>query len=129
MYEVIEHGTQRFWSSEKINSSLNWGDLTGRRITQVHYRNSVSQAVNSIRHVLSFELWWGAESWRDFVHKLKIVLKELRETFVGLKIIESKYRNLDRNCIQNVIQETDALASIIYRSIETAKFNQEKEKW
>jgi four helix bundle protein len=29
----------------------------------------------------------SGESRRDFIHKLKIVLKELRETFVALKII------------------------------------------
>src|SRR5579872_6132634 len=30
----------------------------------------------------------GAESRADFVHKLKVLLKELRETLVGLKIIK-----------------------------------------
>lgn len=32
----------------------------------------------------------SAESTNDFVHKLKIVLKELRETLVCLKIIDRK---------------------------------------
>ena len=95
--------------------------ITGTQLAKQLIRSGTSSALN-------YGEAQGAESRRDFIHKLKIVLKELRETFVGLKIIEGKYRNLDRNCIQNVIQETDALASIIYRSIETAKFNQEKEK-
>ncbi len=30
----------------------------------------------------------GGESKRDFVHKIKVVLKELRESFRGLKIID-----------------------------------------
>jgi four helix bundle protein len=33
----------------------------------------------------------SAESRKDFVHKMKIVLKELRETLVGLKIIEQAH--------------------------------------
>jgi four helix bundle protein len=32
----------------------------------------------------------SAESTNDFVHKMKICLKELRETFVALKIIQAK---------------------------------------
>jgi len=36
----------------------------------------------------------GAESNKDFIHKCRIVLKELRETFVSSKIIE-KSNNLD----------------------------------
>ena len=32
----------------------------------------------------------SAESRRDFIHKMKIALKELRETLVWLKIIERK---------------------------------------
>ena len=57
------------------------------------------------------------------MHKLKIVLKELRETFVGLKIIEGRFRKSNPRKIQLAITETDALASIMYRSIETAKKN------
>ena len=30
----------------------------------------------------------GAESRKDFIHKLKIVLKELRETYAGLRLIK-----------------------------------------
>jgi len=30
----------------------------------------------------------SAESKKDFIHKIKVVLKELRETFVCLKIID-----------------------------------------
>lgn len=32
----------------------------------------------------------GAESGKDFIHKMKLSLKELRETFVCLKIIQLK---------------------------------------
>ena len=33
----------------------------------------------------------SAESRNDFIHKMKIALKELRETFISLKIIKRNY--------------------------------------
>jgi len=39
---------------------------------------------------LNFGEAMAAESRNDFIHKLKIILKELRETFVCLKIIKRK---------------------------------------
>jgi len=67
--------------------------ITGTQLAKQLIRSGTSSALN-------YGEAQGAESRKDFVHKLKIVLEELRETFVGLKIIEGKYRNLDRNCIQ-----------------------------
>lgn len=32
----------------------------------------------------------SAESRNDFIHKMKIILKELRESFISLKIVERK---------------------------------------
>ncbi len=65
----------------------------------------------------------SAESRKDFVHKLKIILKELRESQICLIIIlQSKiYRNNDE--LNILIAENDELISIFYRSIETAKKN------
>jgi four helix bundle protein len=34
----------------------------------------------------------AAESKKDFIHKMRICLKELRESYVCLKIIDRKYR-------------------------------------
>jgi four helix bundle protein len=41
----------------------------------------------------------SAESRKDFIHKIKIVTKELRETSVNLKIIEHAEFNLDQALI------------------------------
>ena len=70
----------------------------------------------------------SAESRNDFIHKLKVLLKELRETFVGLKIIKrvpltNKMEILDRGLI-----ECNELIAIFNKSIETAKKNNEKKK-
>lgn len=69
----------------------------------------------------------AAESRQDFVHKMKICLKELRETMVCLKIIKKlSYFKLDR--LDPILQENNELISIFVKSIETAKMNIENEK-
>ena len=62
----------------------------------------------------------SAESRRDFVHKLKTVLKELRETLKSLKLI---YRlNLAaEEKIAPVIKGSNELISIFVKSVETAQ--------
>ncbi len=63
----------------------------------------------------------SAESKNDFIHKMKVVLKELRETFVALKIIHKAklYKNEDK--IIKAKTENNELISIFVKSIETAK--------
>ncbi len=65
----------------------------------------------------------SAESRRDFVHKLKIVLKELKESRICLKVIERKPLITDIIKVVPVLKETEELIAIIYKSIETAKSN------
>lgn len=61
----------------------------------------------------------GAESKRDFVHKLKIVLKELNESRIWLKIIV-RSRLLPEHRLHELLQESDELCRIISASIKTA---------
>jgi four helix bundle protein len=62
----------------------------------------------------------GAESDADFIHKLKIVLKELNETSIWLKIIRSG-RLLENEEVDVVMDENTQLAKIINASIRTVK--------
>ena len=64
----------------------------------------------------------AAESRKDFIHKLKIGLKELRETFVCLKLIQ-KHPLLDEEIVPNSIKECDELIAILFKSITTAQKN------
>jgi four helix bundle protein len=64
----------------------------------------------------------SAESRKDFIHKLKIGLKELRETFVCLKIIKRKPL-IEPNELESVLKECNELISIFNTSIRTAKNN------
>ena len=68
----------------------------------------------------------SAESPADFVHKLKISLKELRETKVWLKIITKAKMIKSATKLVPLLQETEELVSILFTSIETAKKNRDK---
>jgi four helix bundle protein len=68
----------------------------------------------------------SAESPVDFVHKLKISLKELRETEIWLKIIVKAKMIKPASQLVPILQETDELIAILFTSIETAKKNRDK---
>ncbi|TAN38045.1 MAG: four helix bundle protein [Verrucomicrobia bacterium] len=62
----------------------------------------------------------SAELRMDFVHKVKIVLKELRETKVWLLIIARAGLIKPETKLDPVIRETDELISIFVKSVQTA---------
>jgi four helix bundle protein len=64
----------------------------------------------------------AAESMNDFIHKMKISLKELRETYVCLKIINRKTLVRLETC-SSVLDEVNQLISIFVKSIATAQLN------
>jgi four helix bundle protein len=64
----------------------------------------------------------SAESRNDFIHKMKISAKELRETFNCLKIIRKRKWYAEEKLFQ-VLDENNQLISIFVKSIETAKKN------
>jgi four helix bundle protein len=68
----------------------------------------------------------SAESRKDFIHKMKVILKELRETFVCLKIIHLCKLYKAENKIIKAKKENNELISIFVKSIDTAKRNLQK---
>ena len=68
----------------------------------------------------------SGESRKDFIHKIKVVLKELRETFVCLKIIYRAKLYKSEKKMQKALKENDELISIFVKSVETAQSNLEK---
>ena len=63
----------------------------------------------------------GAESRADFIHKMRVCLKELRETRVWLLMIARATRIKSSSKLDPLIQETNELISIFVTSIRTAK--------
>ena len=62
----------------------------------------------------------GAESPADFVHKLRVVLKELNETSVWLRIIQ-RSGLLQRESLTEIIPENKILCKIFATSVKTAQ--------
>lgn len=70
----------------------------------------------------------SGESNSDFVHKIKIVLKELRETLVCLKIIHQSRSYSSEELITALLKEADELVAIFVTSVKTAEKNRLKVK-
>jgi four helix bundle protein len=70
----------------------------------------------------NYEEGRAAESRADFVHKLRIVLKELRETRYWLRLIVCG-KLISEQKMEELIDESDQLCRIIGKSVATAKDN------
>ncbi|HOZ69403.1 MAG TPA: four helix bundle protein [Chitinophagaceae bacterium] len=64
----------------------------------------------------------AAESTADFIHKMKVVLKEIRESRVNLKIICRKPVIVNEKT-DSCLNEANELMAIFIKSINTAKKN------
>lgn len=62
----------------------------------------------------------GAESRSDFIHKMKVCLKELRETRVWLIMIVRAGLIKPPSKLDSLIDENNQLISIFVKSIQTA---------
>ena len=85
----------------------------GRHVAGQLIRSGTSPAPN-------YEEGCAAESRKDFVHKLSVALKELRESRFWLRFIE-KMKLLPPERMSEVSEECDQLCEIIGQSITTAK--------
>jgi four helix bundle protein len=65
----------------------------------------------------------AAESPKDFIHKLRVALKELRETQRWLKLIQHVPLIEPRERLERVLQQNDELIRIFVASIRTAENN------
>ena len=100
---------------EEVSSSKLANHIGGQLI-----RSSSSSALN-------YGETQSAESPNDFVHKLKVLLKELRESRVCLKIILRKPL-LPSQRVQPILNECNELIAIFLKSIDTANRNKKTGK-
>jgi four helix bundle protein len=70
----------------------------------------------------NYEEGCAAESPKDFIHKLRISLKEMRETNYWLRF-SAKAELLPTERLNDLITETDELKRILGKSIVTARSN------
>lgn len=62
----------------------------------------------------------GAESRADFIHKMHIVLKELRESLYWLALVE-RSRLVSGKGVTSLLDEANQLVSILVKALVTAK--------
>ncbi len=86
---------------------------TGRHIGLQLARSATSAGAN-------YEEACSAESRADFIHKMQIVLKELRESLYWMRLIE-KTKIAKSSKLLSLRQEAGQLANIVAKSIVTAK--------
>ncbi len=89
------------------------GDSTAKHITTQLFRSSTSAGAN-------YEEARSAESKADFIHKLGIVLKELKETRFWLRLI-LQAELVDFKKIEPFLRESEELCAIVAQSIITVK--------
>jgi four helix bundle protein len=87
--------------------------LVGRHIAAQVLRSGTAPAPN-------YGEARGAESYPDVIHKLGIVLKELNETSIWLRVI-SKTQLLKAERLADIMAENSELSRIITSSIKTAR--------
>ncbi len=90
--------------------------VAGRHIAGQMMRSGTAPAAN-------YAEAQGAESRADFVHKMKLALKELRETRVWLQLTQRKSMVEPTDRLAPLLEEVDALIAIFVTSIGTAKKN------
>ncbi|QDV40594.1 hypothetical protein Enr13x_04000 [Stieleria neptunia] len=92
----------------------------GRHIAGQLVRSGTSPAPN-------YEEACAAESRRDFIHKVRIALKELRETRCWIKLI-MRSELLPEARMSELVNEADELCKILGQSLVTARKNEERSK-
>ena len=90
----------------------------GRHIAGQLVRSGTSPAPN-------YEEACAAESRRDFIHKVRIALKELRETRCWIRLI-MRSELLPETRMNEIANETDELCRILGQSLVTACKNEDR---
>jgi len=84
-----------------------------------HLGNQLMRSASS--SALNFGEARGSESRRDHIHKMSIILKELRESYICLQIIQQADVLNNDSGITGLIKESNELIAIFVTSINTAK--------
>ncbi len=107
---LIDFAVSIIQITDNLNNSKAGNHLSGQIV-----RSGTSPSLN-------YSEAQSAESRSDFIHKMSIVLKELRETHSCLKIIQrAKLYQKEEDILVLSIKENNELISIFVKSIETSK--------
>ena len=117
---------------------MNKKDLENRLIefslkfTQWMERNAKNPTINHLRDqiirsstatALNYGEAQSAESKKDFIHKTGVVLKELRETQINLRMVKLLLAIDADPVLEDLLKENDELLAIFHKTVMTAKKN------
>ena len=104
--------------SQKVNELCKHldGSFLSDHLTKQIIRSSTSAALN-------YGEAQGAESKGDFIHKTSIILKELRETQISLKLLSDSVKENYGREMDFCNDECAQLVAIFHKTVITAKSN------
>jgi len=104
-------------------------DLAYKLQMKTELKSLTGQILKSgISPALNYGEAMHAESKKDFVHKMKIALKELRETHISLKILFNINKVPYKEEIAILKEENNGWLAIFVSSVKTAQQNMIKDK-
>ena len=68
----------------------------------------------------------GSPTKKDFIHKISLVLRELKETHINLKIIDQSHLFSKQEVMDEILDENNQLISIFTKTYHTAVNNEER---
>ena len=105
---LLEYGARIIKLVESLPNTL-----VGRRVGDQLLRSGTSAGAN-------YEEARAAESKVDFVHKLQIALKELRESNYWLRLLV-KSGKISAERMEDLLDESNQLRAMLSKSVATAK--------
>jgi len=108
--------------SRLINFSVKSYQLTGK-LLKTDYSTILSRQLmrSTSSAALNYGEAQGAETTRDFIHKIGLVIKELRESRVNLIMIKESQICRNSMDLENMLQENDELIAIFYTTLKSAR--------
>ena len=92
------------------------GSFMSEHLTKQIIRSSTSAALN-------YGEAQGAESKGDFIHKTSIILKELRETQISLRLLSGTIKENAKGDMEFCQDECAQMVAIFHKTVITAKSN------
>jgi len=105
---LLEYGVRIIKLVESLPKTL-----VGRRIGDQLLRSGTSVGAN-------YEEAQGAESKDDFIHKLQIALKELRESNYWLRLL-ARAGKVPSGLMASLLDESNQLRAMLSKGVATAK--------
>jgi four helix bundle protein len=100
------------------------GELNDKVFIKAEAKNLIKQLIRSSSSAaLNYGEAQVAQSIADFIHKMSICLKELKESEVALKIIQLRRLSSDMELLEKCCKECSELVAIFITSVQTARKN------